>query len=617
MADIQGIIDRIMSDERLKRSSHFSQEVFGNEPIIRTGRQMSSYLPDRYREMRAISRWQEGADGGRGRWLTEAELFARQAEFMADFEDDCPYRGDFKAYFPTYAAMSDRQLRGYFTWRSRVRAGDVQDAPASFAYLYLYELIGGVGYSDPAEGLALMRGFCEAFGARERGILRLAEVWMQDFAVYHGLPAELLGDTRRVRHDRALAGLGRATDAALAARERHAAGRGRRAPKGLPLPAERELEDGLLAALDDLSSYRIRSGKLCREQPEAVAHVAGSVWVRLADHYARSRKTGVMESMFGGSAELPYTMFASAVFFERRPHPDADYELDPIHRYRCRDGLWTCERVHGAVGRSSRLGSALRAVDGRLRGALGFGRPLKEEQVPKYLAAIIDAEAAAWASWREAHAPRRIDIDLGRLAGIRTAAAQTREALLIDEEREGAGAMLDAARGACGDGGDLAAAPGAAPRASEGYGPARSGARPVDEDPGARPGTAGPAAGAPLPGAAADPAPAESTAGTRPGCTDATEAAPAPDPQGARGGPEAGCGRAPARDAFLRALLDGDAPRAAAAARGAGTSVDLLADAVNEELFDAVGDTVVEFAAEGPRIVEDYREDIEELLSHG
>ena len=43
---------------------------------------------------------------------------------MADFEDDCPYNGTFKSYFPTYNAMSDRQLRGYFTWRAQVRRGN-------------------------------------------------------------------------------------------------------------------------------------------------------------------------------------------------------------------------------------------------------------------------------------------------------------------------------------------------------------------------------------------------------------------------------------------------------------------------------------------------------------
>ena len=67
---------------------------------------------------------------------------------------------------------------------------------------------------------------------------------------------------------------------------------------------------------------------------------------------------------------------------------------------------------------------------------------------------------------------------------------------------------------------------------------------------------------------------------------------------------------------FLRALLEGDPERVAESAREAGTTVDLLADAVNEALFDALGDTAVEFDANGPHIVEDYREDIEELLAH-
>lgn len=618
MADIQGIIDRIMSDERLKRSSHFSDAVFTNEPIIKTGRQMSSYLPQRYREMRAISRWQEGAGGRAGRWLSEAELFVRQAEFMADFEDDCPYQGDFKAYFPTYGSLNDRQLRGYFTWRTRVRSGEVQAAPASFAYLYLYELIAGIGYGEAVEGLRLMRRFCDAFSAHDRAILRLGGVWVQDFAVYHGLPADLLGDTRSVRHDRALVALRNATEAARGARERNAAGLGRRGPKGLPLPAQDGLECTLLESLDELSTYRIRSGRLYREAPGAVAHVAGSVWLRLADHYARSRKSDIIESMFGSTSELPYTMFASAVFFDPLPHPDSDYELDPVHRYRCRNGLWTCERVHGAGGRSAKLGSVLRAVDGRLRAGIGFGHPLKEEKVPKYLAAIIDAEVAAWTAWQEAHAPRRIAIDLSRLAGIRQTAAATREALLVDEEREGTGTMLDVA---CRD----------SPSPDREANGSEAGARPGRESTEAE---AGAPIGSSAPSPATDPAAsgAHAPASERDlsaACRDRLVAAERIDGATEQKGASARAGDPRAGDAaendtdgdgrrasFLHALLERDQERASRVAREAGTTVDLLADAVNEALFDAIGDTAVEFDANGPHIVEDYRKDIEELLTH-
>ena len=175
-ADIEQLIARINASERLRANSRYSAEVYRDEPIVRTGRQLmkereaagrpkqvnasakrskdfrearqeriplgamggratsaghaavpggtgpkvlSPQAPSRafqlgpqahrYQEMRGISRWQES--GGRGRWLTEAELFVRQARLMADMEDDHPYHGTFKSYFPTYNAMSDQQLR--------------------------------------------------------------------------------------------------------------------------------------------------------------------------------------------------------------------------------------------------------------------------------------------------------------------------------------------------------------------------------------------------------------------------------------------------------------------------------------------------------------------------
>ena len=119
--DVKMLIERIMAEARTHQSARFSNKIYADEPILKTGRQMQNFLPDQYRKMREISRWQDDPKGGAGRWLSEAELFYRQGLLMADFEDDCPYNGTFKSYFPTYNAMSDRQLRGYFTWRAQVR----------------------------------------------------------------------------------------------------------------------------------------------------------------------------------------------------------------------------------------------------------------------------------------------------------------------------------------------------------------------------------------------------------------------------------------------------------------------------------------------------------------
>ncbi len=78
----------------------------------------------------------------------------------------------------------------------------------------------------------------------------------------------------------------------------------------------------------------------------------------------------------------------------------------------------------------------MRACDQRLRRRWTPPIPLRKKKVPKYLAKIIDDEIVAWLSWDTAHQPVKIDIDLSRWGTFGARAAQTREALLIDEERE-------------------------------------------------------------------------------------------------------------------------------------------------------------------------------------
>ena len=73
--DVKMLIERIMAEARTHQSARFSNEIYADEPILKTGRQMQNFLPDQYRKMREISRWQEDPKGGAGRWLSEAELF--------------------------------------------------------------------------------------------------------------------------------------------------------------------------------------------------------------------------------------------------------------------------------------------------------------------------------------------------------------------------------------------------------------------------------------------------------------------------------------------------------------------------------------------------------------
>ena len=581
--DIKMLIERIMAEARTHQSARFSNKIYADEPILKTGRQMQNFLPDQYRKMREISRWQDDPKGGAGRWLSEAELFYRQGLLMADFEDDCPYNGTFKSYFPTYNAMSDRQLRGYFTWRAQVRRGNIEETSTSFAFLYLYELICGIGVDDPLDGFDKIKAFWDAYRAFEPGIDRFARVWLQDYAVFHGLDPKLLHDSKTVAFDNALIELRRAArDLVPASAPSAQAPKRRKASEPtLPLPPDEAREERLMAAINALSTYNLNNSRLDRSHHRDLRHVACAVYVRMARYYDTHRKTGIVASLFGEETAMPYTMFASAVFFAPERHEDCEYRLDPIHIYRCQNGFWECMRIHGSRQKSSKLGEMMRACDQRLRLALDPAHPLKEEKVPKYLAKIIDDEIVAWLSWDAAHQPVKIDIDLSQLGHIRSAAAQTREALLIDEERED-DALEDA----------------------EAAGPGKPEARPMTEA------IVEPVA-APMEQDEDD----EPTISTEQFGVVAPLLVPAPTPVTAAPADITSV-LAPAAEDYLRALLEQNAAQAASAVEKSEQSEDMLVDSINETLFDLVGDTVIEFGAAGPQIIEDYEADVRGYLDH-
>ena len=581
--DIKMLIERIMAEARTHQSARFSNEIYADEPILKTGRQMQDFLPDQYRKMREISRWQDDPKGGAGRWLSEAELFYRQGLLMADFEDDCPYNGTFKSYFPTYNAMSDRQLRGYFTWRAQVRRGTVEETSTSFAFLYLYELICGIGIDDPLDGFNKIKAFWDAYRAFEPGIDRFARVWLQDYAVFHGLDPKLLCDSKTVMFDNALIELRRAARDLVPAPAPSGQTPKRRkiSEPTLPLPPDEAREERLMAAINALSTYNLSNSRLDRSHHRDLRHVACAVYVRMARYYDTHRKTGIVASLFGEETAMPYTMFASAVFFAPERHEDCEYRLDPIHIYRCQNGFWECMRIHGSRQKSSKLGEMMRACDQRLRLALDPAHPLKEEKVPKYLAKIIDDEIVAWLSWDAAHQPVKIDIDLSQLGHIRNAAAQTREALLIDEERED-GTLADAEV-------TVAERREAKPVAGTIAEPV---ATTMQQDEASEPTISTEQFGVVAPLLVPTPA--------------FTAAAPV----------DATNELAPAADAYLRALLEHNAVQVESAVAQSEQSEDMLVDTINEALFDLVGDTVIEFSAAGPQIIEDYEADVRGYLDH-
>lgn len=503
-------------------------------------------------------------------------LFVAQARLAADYEDDFPFSGDFHHYFPTYRAMDDYQLRGYFAWRTCIRRGSLVRGPLSFAFVHLYELINGISVTDPSDGFAKLSGFWQSYRQIDRGIDRYCRIWVHDYVVYHGLSASLLDHPLLSRKrggaadagdaggpspssDEALMVLRQADDEASTARV------GRKERRA---PAYAAGNEKLFSALARASSYRIESSKLSHARPKLLRDAACELWRALASYYRKNRKKSLFEHLFGSHVARYYPMFRSAVFFGESRHADAVFDEGPLRRFVCRGGMWTVEGYDDAEVPNAELGRWLKELDRSLREAIGFSPALKAPIVPKYVkAGASEAIAVALECEREAER-RRIDIDFSKLAGIRQAANVTCEALLTDEERDEAPESRPAP---------------APPEHTE-----AAGQRP-ERSPSANP----------------SPHSAETRADvSAPASTPASSSARARNPYGLTD----------SELAWLRAVASGDADARRKAANEAGSPETLLVDRVNEKLFELVGDIAIEDAQNGPALIEDYEPDVRGML---
>lgn len=117
-----------------------------------------------------------------------AIIFYKQGMFMKDFSDNYSGYTQFSQYFPYYHMMGYEQLRTYFTWRTEVRKGNVADTSLSYAFLYIYELLGNIGVSNPQDGLNQLMSFWKAFRAYNKFIDKYVLRWLKDYHIYYELP---------------------------------------------------------------------------------------------------------------------------------------------------------------------------------------------------------------------------------------------------------------------------------------------------------------------------------------------------------------------------------------------------------------------------------------------
>ena len=498
------------------------------------------------------------------------EDFLSAARAMEDYEDNCPFAGTVPLYQPEYRDLTPIELRGYFTWRAAVRRGEVSAHCDAFVYLYLSELMLGVGAANAGEALDRMDAFASSYfsaGHGSEALQRNFKNWRFEYAVLNRVDAARVRayENPALRHwDEALTVL--------------------REP-------EKQSDEAVFAALAEFGGKKLTEARSVKGLGDKAAFYYAAIW--------RSSAPLLFAACFGNLRMREWKPFSDAPRLKavcERAGQGFSYQLNELRSFAATGNGFTEYSYLRQQFDSKRFFAFLKEADTALRVRFLRGKALKTASVTQG-AGLQESFSRAFASceaMEEAQKLAAVPVRREKLADIRAAAAVTTAALLTEaetgaerEERKRREAQkLPAEKGsglAARMNGEDCKQTGTAERNASGEGKQgqQGASRHIEE----------------IRLAAAGATPAELANRSEMKQTDKAE-------------------RTAILDAFerrcLAALLRGESVRAEL--RAAHCLTSLFAERVNEKLYDCFQDICLASEGEELFLVPDYREELETLL---
>lgn len=332
--------------------------------------------------------------------------FYRQGMLMANYEDDFAQMVPINKQRPVYYDLTVDQLRSYFSWRTKFRQGKYKPASAAYVYLLASELVCQIGVKDKADGLRQLRLlFAKCVEQKDISIGWQQKHILQNYLVYYGFPLE------EIRPD--------FDDELMRGEVYHNL-----------LSGEASGQE-LYKAICCLSAYLPKNNPLLKKEPEKFYELLAQVWQKV-----RLNPYQLLKLLVGEKTTLPVEMFADTVFFSLDPVKDAEIILAPGLVYRCQGGQWSNEVYWPSSRQRQLLANFMHEFDRLSRQAFKQGRALKEKELPPAFKQAIMQGIADYQEILAERARPKVKINLASLDQIRADAAETKESLLTEEERQ-------------------------------------------------------------------------------------------------------------------------------------------------------------------------------------
>ena len=338
------------------------------------------------------------------------EDFLSAARAMEDYEDDCPFAGTVPLYQPEYRDLTPNELRGYFTWRAALRRGEVSPHCDAFVYLYLSELMLGVGAANAAEALDCMDAFASAYfsaGYGSEALQRNFKNWRFEYAVLNRVDAARVRayENPALRHwDEALTVL--------------------REP-------EKQSDEAVFAALAELGGKKLTEARSVKGLGDRAAFYYAAIW--------RSSAPLLFAACFGNLRMREWKPFSDAPRLKavcENAGQGFSYQLNELRSFAATGNGFTEYSYLRQQFDSKRFFAFLKEADTALRVRFLRGKASKDMSATQDIA-LQEAFSRAFASCEAMEAAQKlaaVSVRREKLADIRAAAEITTAALLTEAE---------------------------------------------------------------------------------------------------------------------------------------------------------------------------------------
>ena len=338
------------------------------------------------------------------------EDFLSAARAMEDYEDNCPFAGTVPLYQPEYRDLTPNELRGYFTWRAALRRGEVSPHCDAFVYLYLSELMLGVGAATAVEALDRMDAFASAFfsaGNGSEALQRNFKNWRFEYAVLNRVDAARVRayENPALRHwDEALTVL----------RE-----------------SENQRDEAVFAALAEFGGKKLTEARSVKGLGVKAAFYYAAIW--------RSSAPLLFAACFGSLRMREWKPFSDAPRLRavcERAGQGFSYQLNELRSFAATGNGFTEYSYLRQQFDSKRFFAFLKEADTALRVRFLRGKASNNMSAAQDIA-LQESFSHAFASCEALEAAQKlaaVPVRREKLADIRAAAAVTTAALLTEAE---------------------------------------------------------------------------------------------------------------------------------------------------------------------------------------